>query len=94
MGKAWCETSRKVDVRSTPGGCGTARVRVVVQRFSLVDGQERRSGSGRLFLEPQKNCPTDAASSPMSVHEREPLHNNTHARSATPTRRLPHVYLT
>ena len=29
----------------------------------------------------------------LSVHERE-LHNNAHARTATPTRCLPHVYLT
>ena len=61
-------------------------MRVVVQQFSLVDGKERRSGRGHLFLEPQQNCTTAAASSPRSFHERELLHNNAHARSATPTR--------
>ena len=75
-----------------PGGCGTTRV-CVVQRFSLMDKQERRSGSGRLFLEPQKNCATSAASFLMSVQEREPPYNNAHARSATTTWRLPYVYI-
>ena len=40
-------------------------------------------------------CTTAGASYPMSVHEKEPLHNNAHARGPHPhpasTLRLPHV---
>ena len=89
-GKAWSEMSRQVYRRRVDAGwVWPTRVRVVVQRFSLVDGQEQQSSCGRLFLEPQNNCTTAAASSPMSIHEREPLHNNAHARVPHP----PGVYL-
>ena len=91
--KAWSETSREVDVESRRW-VGVALRACVVQRFSLArERQERRSGSGHRFLEPQNSCTTAAASSPIFVHEREPLHNNPHTRSATPTG-VSYVYLT
>ena len=79
-GKAWSETSREVGVS------GTTCVRVAVQRFSLVAGHGGGSGSGCTIILGLKKETSTAVLSLFSVHEREPPHNNAHARSATPTR--------